>query len=238
MDFGGAPVPRRRGPGSAGPGAAGAVLALAALLGCDPGPPQAWAPPATPDPGIAGVRQQLDRPFVVFSRAELEIDRLGEPVLAPILVGSRPSPATMTSDTPEVVSVEADGRLLAHREGRAGLRSPSGGPVLTVTVRVASAATQGGASADQAGGANANAAGPPTGPLSLRPARAQVRLGQIQTFEALTPQGPVAVSWSSSDERVVAHLQDHLFQGTEPGLAQVCARTTGRRVCADVEVTP
>lgn len=217
------------------PGSVAAALAMVALLGCDPAAPQAWAPPATPDPTIAAVREQLARPFVALSATEFEIDRLGEPVAAPVLVGSNPSPATLTSDTPEVVSVEADGRLLAHREGRAGLRSTSGGPALTVTVRIASEL---GPDANQAKATGRSRALIQEGALSLRPAKARVRLGQIQGFEVLTPRGPVAASWTSSNERIVAHLQDHVFQGTEPGSAQVCARTTGGRVCAAVEVTP
>jgi hypothetical protein len=216
-------------------GAVGLLVATAAAVGCNaPTPPQAWAPPATPDPRIAEVQGQLARAFVVFSGAALEIDRVGEPVAAPVLVGSRPSPETMTSDAPDVVSVETDGRLLAHREGRASIRSASGGPSLAVTVRIASAGDKrAAAAAEKSGGA-----GDVLGSLTLRPPKARLRLGEIQTFEALTPRGPVPGSWSTSNDRVVAHLQDHVFQGTEPGQAQVCARAAGRRACAAVEVTP
>lgn len=116
-----------------------AVLLAILASACEPpAPPQTWAPPVTPAPQIAEVQQQLARPFVVFASAELEIDQIGEPVATPVQVGSRPSPATMASDAPDVVSVEVDGRLLARRAGRARLRAATGGPELVVTVRLAS----------------------------------------------------------------------------------------------------
>lgn len=220
------PAPRRQ-----HRAARASLLAVIALAGCEPALPSASAPPAAPDPKVAELQRQLDRPFVVFSAARLEIDRLGEPVAAPITVGSRPTQETMASDAPDVVSVEADGRLLARREGRARIRSYTGGPELLVTVRVASVE-------ERSGATTASGASLPVGPLSLRPAGARLRLGQIQAFEALTPRGPVAGSWSSSNDQVLAHLQDHLFQATALGRATVCASAAGGRSCAPVEVTP
>jgi len=115
------------------------VLALMAA-GCQEPPPEAWAQGA-PSPQVAEVQRQLAIPFVVFASPALELARLGEPVDAPVTVGSRPSPEVMWSDAPGVVSVEADGRLVAHREGRARVSARNGGPSLEVVVRVALASS-------------------------------------------------------------------------------------------------
>ena len=209
----------------------GLALASGAVLACDAPPPQAWAPPAVQDPRVPALQQELARPFVVFSRAEMSIEQLDVSVDAPIQVGSRPSPATMVSSAPEVVSVQADGRLVAHREGAAHLRASTGGPELIVSVRLASFAETKAGEAEKPGGR-------PVGGLSVRPTRAKLHLGDVQAFEALSPAGPIPVSWSTSSEVIVAHLQDHVFQGTAPGAARICATAAGGRACAVVEVTP
>lgn len=222
---------RARMPGRLTTGAACLLLLSGALLACDSPPPQAWAPPAVLDPKVLAAQQELGRAFVVFSRTEMVIDQLDVPVAAQVQVGSRPSPATMASNAPEVVSVEADGRLVAHREGTARLRASTGGPELIVSVRLASLA-------GPTSGRTAQEGGLPVAHLSVRPPRARLHLGDVQTFEALTAAGPFPVTWSTSNEVVVAHLQDHVFQGTAPGMAQVCANAAGSRACAVVEVTP
>ncbi len=78
-------------------------------------------------------------PFVLFSAESLVIDRLGAPVPVPVAVGSTPSPQTIASDAPDVVSVGPDGSLLGHRNGRATLTARGGlGSVLVVQVLAAS----------------------------------------------------------------------------------------------------
>jgi hypothetical protein len=211
--------------------AAAAALVLSSLAACEAPVPQAWAPPARPDPQVAANQARLARPFVVFAEETLQIDRLGDPVAAPITVGSRASPETMSSDAPEVVSVEPDGRLLAHGQGRATIRASTGGPLLRVEVAAVSEQADGETGSKSEGG---RGAGAPT----ILPAKARLRPGEVQAFQALTPAGPLVGAWSSSDERVVAHLQDHLFQGLEPGRARVCVLAAGRSACAAVEVTP
>lgn len=178
------------------------------------------------DPSLRG---QLSAPFVVFREQALVIPVIGEPVAAPVTVGSQPTPDTIWSDSPGVVSVTPDGRLLAHREGSARVSARNGGPPLEIQVRLSAAPRQAGR--DRAG---------QTEEVSLRvhPNRSAIRLGEIQGFQALTTAGPVPAVWSSSNEQKIAHLQDHLFQGLEPGQAQVCARANGRRACTTVEVTP
>lgn len=87
------------------------------------------------DARLEQARRELDRDFVVFAAPGLVIDRLGSPVAAPVTVGSRPGPRTMTSDDPDVVSVGADGTLVAHRQGTTRVRSEGSGSSLTVVVR-------------------------------------------------------------------------------------------------------
>jgi len=126
---------RGRGRGSA------AVVLVLAVAGCQETPPEAWAQGA-PSPQIAEVQRQLASPFVVFAKPALELARLGVPEDAPVTVGSRPSPEVMWSDAPGVVSVEPDGRLLAHREGQARITARNGGPSLGVVVLVALASSR------------------------------------------------------------------------------------------------
>lgn len=78
-------------------------------------------------------------PFVVFSATEFTIDRLGVPVPVPATVGSSPSPQTLASDAPEVVSVDATGSLVGHRSGRATVRTADGRSSLEVEVKAVSA---------------------------------------------------------------------------------------------------
>lgn len=206
------------------------LLAAVALTGCEPALPNASAPPAAPDPRIVDLQRRLERPFVVFAEGRLEVDRLGEPVAAPVTVGSHPSQDTMSSDAPDVVSVEPDGRLLAHRAGTARVRSATGGRELLVVV----------SNTSRVGVAQVVIAtqDEPSPVLSVTPARIRLRPGQVQAFEARSQRGAVPVSWSTSNDQVLAHLQDHVFQAVEVGGARVCAVAGKVRACAGVEVTP
>jgi hypothetical protein len=65
----------------------------------------------------------VDRPHVVFTSSELLIDLLGSPVPPPVSIASTPSPSTMESDAPDIVSVGSDGSLVAHRSGSAVVRA-------------------------------------------------------------------------------------------------------------------
>lgn len=216
----------------------GAFLLLGLLgsaSGCEQGPPQAWDQPTTPDPRIAAIQGDLARHFVVFAQTSIEIDQLATPFAAPVTVGSRPSPSTMISDAPDVVSVEPDGRLLGHRAGHATIRASTGGPALQVSVRDPQASR---AAEPQVPGAGARQEIASPGSMAVLPKNARVRLGQIVAFEAVTADGPAPATWASSNERTLAHLQDHVFQGTEPGAARVCARSAKQQACTAVEVTP
>jgi hypothetical protein len=135
----------------------------------------------------------------------------------------------MWSDSPGVISIEADGRLLPHRSGSARIMARSGGRSLEVRVSASSAASRVEVARSDRG---------PDVSLTVHPDRPALRLGEVRGFQALAASGPMPADWSSSNEQKVAHLQDHLFQGLEPGQAQVCARANGRRACTTVEVTP
>jgi len=210
------------------PRLAAILLAGGLLGGCQEAPPDALAQGA-PSPEVVKIQREFARPFVVFASRTLEMERLEEPMVAPVLVGSRPSPQTLWSNAPDIVSIEQDGRLVAHRPGQALVSARNGGPALSVVVR--------------AQRADAEAASTPTelvspGRLSVRPARVRLKLGEVQAFEALTPAGPVPGEWTTSNDQKVAHLQDHVFQGLELGSAQVCTRAGNQRACSSVEVTP
>ncbi len=69
----------------------------------------------------------MDEPHVVFTRSALTIDRLEVLVPAPVTAPSQPSPATLASDAPGVVSIDDHGRLVAHSRGRAVIRATGGG---------------------------------------------------------------------------------------------------------------
>jgi len=115
-----------------------AVLGSLLLLQACEAPPRDPAAGASTTPELearlAQARQRLDGEHVVFSEPSMLIERLGVPLAPPVTVGSRPALATLASDDPGVVSVEEDGRLLAHRAGRTLLRAVGSSSVLAVVV--------------------------------------------------------------------------------------------------------
>jgi len=117
-----------------------AVAALAVLsLSCQGEADLAATGTPRDEVRIDEVRRGLDRAFVVFLAPALTVGELAGRVRPPVTVGSRPSPATMASSAPEVVSVEADGSLVPRRAGRAEIRALGGKSQLEVTVEPAQA---------------------------------------------------------------------------------------------------
>lgn len=204
------------------------ILAAVTMFACgreasapDPIPPGPLAPAVGESP--------VDRPFVVFRERELLIDRLEAPVPTPISVGSRPSTETMTSDSPEVVSIDASGALVAHRPGSTVIRSIHGeGSSLAVRVEPTREGTAKFPRND----------GKRPGALRIQPAKARLSRGTVKLFEARSATGPLAAEWRSRRPEVVGPLAGGLFEGLSPGRASVCARVESREVCADVEVIP
>jgi len=219
---------RARGGTPRRPVRAGLTLAALAVLACgreasapDPSPPRPLAPAVGESP--------VDRPFVVFRERELRIERLEAPVPAPVSVGSRPSPETMVSDSPEVVSIDASGALVAHRPGSAVLRSVHGeGSSLAVRVEPTREGT-----AKLPGNDGKRPAA-----IRIQPAKARLSRGTVKLFEARSATGPLAAEWRSRRPEVVGPLAGGLFEGLSPGRTTVCARVESREVCADVEVIP
>jgi hypothetical protein len=100
---------------------------LAVVLACESRAPAG----GTEGPRAAGVD---------FSKREMVIDRLAEPRRLPVAVGSRPGPETIATSDASVVSILADGRVVAHRNGVAVLSVRGGsGADLHVLVRAVGA---------------------------------------------------------------------------------------------------
>ncbi len=78
----------------------------------------------------------------------------------------------------------------------------------------------------------------PRDSLSVSPARARLRAGEVRAFQAFSRAGPVGAQWTSSDTRVAAPLQAGLFHARSPGRVSICAAALGRRACSKVEVSP
>lgn len=97
-------------------------------------PDRSSSPPAGTSP--------VDRPYVVFSERTLVITRLGVPVRPPVSVGSRPSPATLSSEDSSVVEIAQTGELVARGNGRTKIVTLNGeGSVLAVEVKAVDAIT-------------------------------------------------------------------------------------------------
>jgi hypothetical protein len=183
------------------------LVGLAALhvSGCEAGPGgpdpshprDAW-PANAPPAGAA----RVDRPFVVFNRHSLAITRLGVPVAAPVSVGSSPSPATIRSDDPSIVRVEASGALVGVASGVTRVRSSDAqGQSLEVAVRAAPAV----------------AIWPDH--LELEAGRSgRLRLVDAATGEELPPSGG---EWSSSSPGVASVREGFVQASQEPGRAFV-----------------
>jgi hypothetical protein len=76
------------------------------------------------------------------------------------------------------------------------------------------------------------------GRFVISPTRPKARSGELLSFEARSRAGPLFAEWSTSDERVVAKLQENVFRAMERGEASVCATIANQRVCTRVGVTP
>src|SRR3954466_15848922 len=68
----------------------------------------------------------------IRSKAEIVITRLEVPVDAPLAAGTAASAGPFDSDTPSVVSVDANGKLVAHLNGTAVVRVPGSSAALLV----------------------------------------------------------------------------------------------------------
>lgn len=171
------------------------------------------SPPPTQQ--AARPRAQLPHLFVRFTRERVVLRALETPTTPPVALGSTPLPTTMASDDPTVVSVGADGALVAHRDGTTRVRPLAGGSPLDVTVRAARS-------------------------LHVEPQRLYLQLGDRRPLALRADDDVVErsdVSWASTDPSV-AYLVDDRIVAAAPGTARVIARHAGREAEAVVVVTP
>ncbi|HEX9050282.1 MAG TPA: hypothetical protein VF841_07095 [Anaeromyxobacter sp.] len=88
------------------------------------------------------------------------------------------------------------------------------------------------------GKARVEIAGPPDVSFVVSPERPRLRVGEVLSFEARSPDGPLDPEWSSDEQRVVTRLQANVFWAAAAGKTRVCARNGNRCVCTSVEVMP
>ena len=185
-------------------------LLLASLLGCSR---ERDDPPPAPQASVP----REEKAFVVFSRPELVIDTLGVPVPVPATVGSAPSAATLSSDAPDVVSIDESGALVAHRNGIAVVRTTSGA---SLHVRVD---------------------GVDVRSLFVEPRRLVLRAGATGRLRLLEgPEKheipPDRIWWRTSDPGVATLLGSEVMAGPRPGRARITARFGGQEAEAVIVV--
>lgn len=188
-----------------------AALVAAGMTACgNPSP----GPPETGKVGPVAGEAAVDKPFVGVRQASLTIDRLETPVAPPVTPGSSPSPAGLVSDAPDVVSVQSDGSLVAHRNGRATVRALPGGGALAVEVVAVS-------------GLHAE---PPT----LRVGPGTAALPMLKSGDIAIPAG--AVTWYSNAPNVAMVEDGRVRAGPAKGTAILTAVYGGERAQVTVFV--
>lgn len=188
-----------------------AALIAAGLTACG-GLSQSPTEPQKAGP-VAG-EAAVDKPFVGFRQASLTIDRLEVPVAPPVTPGSGPSPATLASGAPDVVSIQADGSLVAHRNGRATIRALQGGGTLTVDVFAV--------------------AGLRAEPPTLRVGTGMAALPVLKAGEAVIPAD--SASWYSNAPDVAMVEDGRIRAGPAKGIATLTAVYGGEKVQVTVIV--
>jgi hypothetical protein len=194
------------------------------LGGCGNQPP--------PSPGSPATASADEVPFVVFREGTLVIDGVGATVRVPAAVGSTVSPQTILSSDSSVVEVTAAGELRARSPGRASIRA-TGNPaqVLEVEVRDARAANLRPVAPSPA------TAPEPSGPLSLLPASADLRLGQVLLFEVAVGGQKAQPQWRFDGPALLQQSAPGGFVATRVGKTRVCASAAQQSICAVVVVS-
>lgn len=188
-----------------------AAFLAATITGCGG---SALPLPEPPKVGPGAGEAAVDKPFVEFQQASITIDRFETPVEAPVTPGSSPSPATIASDIPDVVSIRDDGALVAHRNGRATIRALQGGGSLAVEVLAAS--------------------GLRVEPSTLRVSTGFAALPAIKSGDTAIPAG--AVSWYSNAPEVAMVEDGRIRAGPTKGSAVLTAVYGGDRVQVTIVV--
>lgn len=153
---------------------------------------------------------------VEFAQSGLVIDRLGQPVMLPVVVGSRPSPETIYSSDDNVVTVNDDGSVQAHRNGAVEIRTRGGkSRVLSVLVRSVSS-------------------------IRIVPVSSTTRPGEEVRLRVMAGAGedeipPQAVVWSTSAPGI-GLIRDGVLRAWKPGSLRVRAQYGAAEAFADAEV--
>ncbi len=188
-----------------------APMLAATLAACGGSAP---ALPVQQKVGPVAGEAAIDKPFVGFQQSSLTISRLETPVAPPVTPGSMPSPTTIGSDSPEVVGIQADGSLVAHRNGRATIRALQGGGTLAVEVLAST-------------GLHAE-------PPSLRTGPGTHALPVLRSGDATVPAG--SVSWFSSAPDVAMVEDGRIRAGPSRGTATLTAVYGDERVRVPIVV--
>jgi hypothetical protein len=152
----------------------------------------------------------------VFSKAEIVIIRLDVPVDVPVASGTVVSSGLLESDTPSVVSVDANEKLVAHLDGRALVRMR--GSSAALIVRVAH-----------------------TSSIRIAPPPRALHPGGIARVEVLGDGGPLPspmLHWQVTHPEVAIISQDGEIEGRSPGKTDVVASYGDLEARAAVEVLP
>jgi hypothetical protein len=142
------------------------------------------------------------------------IDRLEAAIPVPAVVGSAPSQQLLSSAAPEIVSIDAAGNLVAHRAGRAEIRSANDPATLLVDVHVATY-------------------------LRVEPAEPTIAMGAAVPLRVFSDDGEVpaaAVSWAFTDPEIARVDGSSLIGGHTQGSARVIATYGGQVVQVPVRV--
>lgn len=186
------------------------TLICAAGLGCDS------APDTSAKILRSGSAQRESKPYAVFVRPTLVIDRLNTPVAAPVSAGSQPSSATMVSDAPAIVSIDVSGSLVAHGNGSTIVRAKGTGSLLQVQVLDVKH-------------------------LSATPEVLRLNAGQDARVRVTGSDDveipPSAVSWSTSAPEIASASNGTVYAGSREGTATLVAQYGGRNVLVRARVT-
>lgn len=167
-------------------------------------------PPASPAAAANTPPQKRATPqaFAVFSKSDLYVAAFEEPVAAPLVPGSTANDSTLRASSPDVVSVNGDGRLVAHRAGTAIIEGS--GSKLTVHVL------------DLGGGLLRARA------LSMSP-------GETRSIETASGVPASELRWATSDPDI-AVVRDGVVEAAGPGTAKIIASLGDAQETATVTV--
>lgn len=153
---------------------------------------------------------------VEFTESALVIDRLGEPVALPVVVGSKPSRENIQSTDEGVVTVNEDGTVQGIRNGTAELRTRGGrSRVLTILIRSVSA-------------------------IRIVPSNAALRPGEELRLRVMSEGGsdevPVSAVLWSTDAPAIGFVHSGVLQAWKPGKLRLRAQYGGAEAFAEAVI--